>query len=45
MLYEVITVKFLVVEAESLVDENDIKYSEALLEYTDQPNGSTKFPD
>jgi len=38
-------VKFLVVEAESLVDENDIKYSEALLEYTYQPNGSTKFPD
>lgn len=38
-------VKFLVKEAESLVDEGDVKYSEALMEYTYQPNGSTEFPD
>lgn len=38
-------VKFLVKEAESLVSEGDVKYSEALLDYTYQPNGSKDFPD
>ncbi|MCD4710404.1 MAG: hypothetical protein K8R52_06115 [Bacteroidales bacterium] len=38
-------VKLLVKEAESLVGEGDVKYSEVLLEYTYQPNGSSEFPD
>ena len=37
--------KLLVKEVASLESEEGSKYSEALLEYTYQPNGSTEFPD
>jgi len=38
-------VKLLVKEANSLEGDADDKYSEALLKYTYQPNGSKDFPD
>jgi hypothetical protein len=38
-------VKLLVKEVESLEGDQGNKYSEALLDYTYQPNGSTDFPD
>jgi hypothetical protein len=37
--------KLLVREAVSLESEEGNKYSEALIDYTYQPNGSTEFPD
>jgi hypothetical protein len=37
-------VKLLVKEAESLEGEEGNKYSEVLLDYTYQPNGSKDFP-
>jgi hypothetical protein len=38
-------VKLLVTEVASLEGDQGNKYSEALLEYTYQPNGSRDFPD
>jgi len=38
-------VKLLVKEANSFEGEGDVKYSEALLEYTYQPKDSDEFPD
>ena len=38
-------VKMLVKEVASLEGDQGNKYSEALMEYTYQPNGSTEFPD
>lgn len=38
-------VKLLVKEAESLEGDQGNKYSEVLLDYTYQPNGSSEFPD
>lgn len=38
-------VKLLVKEAESIEGEQGNKYSEVLLDYTYQPNGSSEFPD